>query len=198
MQNVTWPAVVKIARHSLNVEAHSVGDQGRGGHYAFDVGGGARWRGTLDIPALKIADALTFRAFLHSLRGRSGTFYLTMPGLGGTTVAGTNTNVLFPGSDTVELAGSAAAAAKVGDYALVGGNWTSFDPLGPPQLVRIVALSGSTATVRPRLRQTGLLPGLDLAIGAVVGRFRLDMETPAVPIVGERSRELTLQIIEAI
>ena len=80
MRDATWPAAAKIRNWSLAITAHSRGDTGTGGHYAFERGPGAMWTGRLDVPPMCSEDAAEFRAFLHSLRGRSGTFGLPLPG----------------------------------------------------------------------------------------------------------------------
>lgn len=76
MYDVAWPSTAKIAGFSLTVEAHS---RGGGRQGVFDKGAGARWHGSLSVTAAAPADGFAFRAFLHSLRGRAGSFLLRLP-----------------------------------------------------------------------------------------------------------------------
>jgi hypothetical protein len=79
MRHREWPAFAKLRSQSIDVGAHSRGGENRGGHYAFERAPGARFLGTVAVPPMRISDALRFRAFLHSLRGRAGSFRLRMP-----------------------------------------------------------------------------------------------------------------------
>lgn len=75
----TWPAVGKFSTWRFTVEAHSRGATGVSGHYSYERGPGARVTGQLNIVPMCSADAVAFRAFLHSLRGPSGSFFLRLP-----------------------------------------------------------------------------------------------------------------------
>lgn len=79
MKQRKWPVAAKYTGPELTVFAHSRGGTGRGGHYGYERGKGAAWSGRLGVTSMRTADALTFRAFLHSLRGRSGSFYFPAP-----------------------------------------------------------------------------------------------------------------------
>lgn len=66
---VAWPASAHIVDGTPIVNAHTRGAEGSGGHYAFERAPGARIDWSLSVAPMATADALAFRAFLHSLRG---------------------------------------------------------------------------------------------------------------------------------
>lgn len=207
MRNRNFPTFAKIRSGEPTVEAHSRGDQGAGGHYAFAIGGGARVVWNMSIAAMCTPDALEFRAFLHSLRGTGGTFGLKVPGSPVTSgTVGAQSLIVYtdgtthtdgqPYSDSVvsgaALKGSDSvtvtaplASLKAGEFALIGS-----------QLVRVVSVSGNNIFIRPRLRADAPA-GTAVSFGAVVGTFRLSKSAPPVPLVVGRSLELTLEIEEA-
>lgn len=219
MRQRTWPTFAKIKQWALSVAAHSRGDTGFGGGHFFERGPGAQWRGSVEVPAMCTAEALEFRAFLHGLRGRSGTFYLPVPsraGVSGVTGAlGSSSDDTCPlrvdgqaifsdctdftdgtqFSDTWASVGTVPAGETIpvtvtagivaGDFIVVTG-----------QLMRVVAISGGNLTVRPRLRNA-TANGTTFAAGAVSGEFRILTDTPMVPLIPGRSREVQLDVEEA-
>lgn len=213
MRDRTWPTAAKLQSWSLTITAHSRGGAGLGGHYRFERGPGARWQGSFTVVPMCTADALEFRAFLHSLRGRSGSFGIDVPSRAdagtdpchGRTAGktqysdctdytdGTSYTDLWILSDALAVAASAgddtleldsAAGLQAGDTIVAGG-----------QLFRIVSVSGDTLTVRPRVRA-------DISDGAAVARrpinatFRILTDAPIVPLIPGRSRETALEIEE--
>lgn len=213
MRLVSLPGVARFKSWALAVTAHSRGALGVGGHYAFERGPGARVTGEFEFTALKTADALRMRAWLHSLRGRSGTFYAPAPnryivenpcGSSITTMFsdctmfsdGTTFTDFFDGTEAQTTSGSAAAGAssisltsvgsgQVGDWMLVGS-----------QLVRIVSISGGTVGIRPRLR-SAVSSSATVHIGPAVALFRILDDAPIVPLIPGRSREFTVPVEEA-
>jgi hypothetical protein len=231
MQNLTWPPAAKIADHEVTIQAHSRGAATRGGHYFFERGPGARWRARLEVPAMRTSDALTFRAFLHALRGRAGTFLLALPrppASSNRTPRPDGKTQFTDGTDwtdgtafsdqwtfdlqfaTYQLTADAAAgadtitlpaAAATGYTTAVGTFLTVGYPGTDGQLLRLVSIGTPVGdnvalTIRPRLR-VGRPAGTAVMIGRVEGRWRLADETPAVPLLGDRSRPVELEIVEA-
>jgi hypothetical protein len=191
MQNVAWPIAAKVSEWSLTIEAHSRGGEGRGGHYAYERGAGARWRGSLEVLPMATADACAFRAFLHSLRGKSGTFLWAIPAASAA-ISGTLTASASAGAETITVSSAVSGAVQCGPGAfLVVGDLTTTG-----QLVRVTGKAGSVLTIRPRLR-AAYASGAAVSVGRVRGRFRLDQETPAVPLTGHRSHAVELDIAEA-
>lgn len=93
-----WPVAAKVSEWTTAIKAHTRGLAGLGGHYAFTRAPGASWSASVAVPAMRAADALRFRAFLHSLRGRSGSFWFSPPPVLPTAFGQTCPNV---GSNTV-------------------------------------------------------------------------------------------------
>lgn len=212
MQNVEWPSAAKVAGFSLAIEAHSIGGANRGGHSFFGRGPGARWRGSFDVVQMPTETALQFRAFLHSLRGKGGTFLFALPssGIGRKSMFSDGTEFtdstafsdIWVGGFSGELTADAAKGddsiivdSMSASIAVVGGYITLDDP-STGQLLRVVAIDGATLKVRPRLRKA-FLSGTAVAVGRPVGKFRLDQDVPAVPLNGQYSSALTVQVIEA-
>jgi hypothetical protein len=192
MQNVVWPIVAKVAPFVLTVAAHSRGDTGRGGQSLFERGPGAQFKTTLQVVPMLAADALKFRAFLHGLRGRSGSFLLSVENTTTGAAVGTITAAAAADADSVTIDAGLAASSlvKVGAFLLIGME------TGTCQLLRVVSKSGTTLGIRPRLRaQYG--SGSPVTAGRVVGKFRLNQDTPQVPLTGQRSATVSLDIIEA-
>lgn len=215
----TWPAESNLlARWTLAPSSHSRGHTGDTGHGSYERGPGARIVGTVDIPALCIADALKLRAFFHSLRGPYGTFYLLMPRTSGGTDAntqapytdgtyfsdGTTYHDLVGGSGLSGL--NAATAADADTITMYGaaphfvvGAWLVIgDVSGTGQLVQIVSVSGSTScTVRPRLR-SAQPSGANITYDTpVYGLFRLAGDVPIIPLINGRSLPFSVDIEEA-
>ena len=187
----TWPAAAKYSGPELAIVAHSRGGQGRGGHYAFVRGKGAAWAGRLGVVSLGLADAFAFRAFLHSLRGRSGSFYLNMPAESSTPAVGALSATASAGASTLAVTSAiwGSALCKAGAFLTVG------DVSAGGQLLRIVEVSGSNLTVRPHLR-AAQASGAAVVLGRCSGLFRLDQETPIVPLIVGRSLPVEVRIAE--
>lgn len=79
MQNVVVPNALRSSETSLSVMAHSIGDAGAGGDYAFVTGSGPYWQGKISVPSMNADDACDVRGFIHSLRGPNGCFLLKVP-----------------------------------------------------------------------------------------------------------------------
>lgn len=182
-----------IAQRNFSIEAHSRGAEQPGGGQLYAIGGGARWTGDVTVNPMLAADAFKFRAFLHSLRGKSGSFMLPVD----------------PGAalDSVLTATAAAGddeltAEKPAGYTPVVGGWIFVGTAGAGgQLFRIVAIADAgddyTITVRPRARAAF---AVDDAVRwrGVTAPFRLVGATPEVAIIrGGYSTPLQLDIEEA-
>lgn len=221
MRLVTWPTGLdKFARWSVAPVAHTREHLGTTGHGSYERGLGARVAGRLDVVPMCIDDALTLRAFFHSLRGPSGTFYMPMPLASPvsalTTTAPYTDNEYFTDGTTYEdlyqyvsdavqsttlFAGTAADADTIvlnaAPSRFVAGSWAIVGTLpSAGQLVQIVTVSGFTATVRPRLR-AAYLSSTAVSIGAVSGLFRLASDPPELPLIPLRSAPFSVDIEEA-
>lgn len=189
MQNVFWPPAAKISTYSLNVRAHNAGGAGRGGHYAFTRQPGEQWVGSVTVPEMVTTDALVFRAFLHSLRGKGGSFLMPIPGRA-LPFSGTIAADAAVDAESITASSAFAAAVNPGDWVALG------DVQSSGQLLRITSKSGTTLDVRPRIRNA-IASGTAIVGGTVYGRFRLDQDTPPLPLRLGRSSEITIQIAEA-
>ena len=197
MRSLTWPAAARATEYQLSVTGHTRGAPNREGVATFSRGSAARIVGRVSTVALSIADGLAFRAFLHRVRGRAGSFYMAIPGTGygiaTTSVVYTDgtrytdgtaySDALEPTKGLAMLSAAASAGAEtvslesVVGPALAAGQWCALGDLAAGgQLVRIVGVSGSTITVRPRLR-AALADGTAVRFGGVQGLFRF----PAAP-----------------
>lgn len=223
MRLQTWPTSAKIVEREIGIEAHSRGVDQPGGASNHAIGTGARWVGGITVAAMVAATALSFRAFLHSLRGRSGSFMLPADSYLSATTSNplTSTGGLAEYTDDYRfsdgtaysdifaptfapLATAAAVGAtvlevnKIAGVTLVAGQWLYVeDPTGATQLFRATAFStGSTTwtiTVRPRVR-AALIAGSSVEFASITAPFRLASDdTPAVPIVAG-GRSLPVQI----
>lgn len=212
MRRVTWPRAAKIRGFSLNVEAHSRGSSTPDGENTFGVGGGAHFKGKVQIAPMTADDALDFQGFLHSLRGRGGTFYMEIPnGYTSNTLARFTDGTTFADNTTFDdlvagEAGALDASAAIGATSVdigtlsassfaVPGAYMWIGNLGLGQLVQIVSLAGEVATIRPRLR-LAFDAGAPVSVGRVTAEFRLNQNTPALPLTGFRSKDFELAIIE--
>lgn len=218
MRAVPWPSVAKIAEHKLDIAPHYRGGESRYGHTSFEIGSGAHFAGVLSVVPMRSADALTFRAFLHSLRGQAGTFGLALYYVGGALVPASPGGVSLPltgvsgYSDTTEysdgteyadgtITETTLSALAAADAATVSVTSASGIAVGRiisinGQLCRVVSVDGTTVGIRPRLRAAAASGALVTFNGAV-GLFRLDDETPAVPLIVGRSLPVQLKIREA-
>jgi hypothetical protein len=217
MHNRPFPAFARIRAGEPDVEAHSRGGTGAGGHYAFGLGGGARLVWQAVIAPMCTADALEFRAFLHSLRGPSGSVAMVMPTRLATTVGaladytdGTDHTDGTVYDDNVTNApglviGSVTAAAPAGTKSvgtnagfapsLTVGEFIAIATVAGLQVVRVTAVSALFVAFRPRLR-AATVAGAVVHGGPVTGRFRLVGNPPVVPLQNLRSGELTLDLEE--
>jgi hypothetical protein len=213
-----WPAFARIFDQSFGILAHTLGATQAAGTFQQAVSVGSRWLGSISITRMTAQDALRFRAFLHSLRGRAEAFGLPFsnPGIiiaappsvptrysddttytDGTAFADNLPNVgttttLFAGagigSEIIEIAPAGNLNIQVGAILYLG---TSTDG----QLVRVVAIApGITLTIRPRLRRA-YISGEAVALDQFAAPVRLSGATPAMPIVpGGRSEAIVIAI----
>lgn len=222
---LTWPSAAKVIWSEIpNVSAHNRGAANTGGHYAYEIGPGAVFEATISVQPMLAEVACDFRGFLHSLRGRGGTFLLQAgpvrftPDPCGNSFGGkthfTDCTKFTDGTtfaDDYDPAGplpatlSSAISAGASSLSIIGHTGSSLfvagalavigDITNGGQLVRITSVSGATANVIPRVRSAYAV-GAPLKIGNVTGLFRLDQEPPAVPLDGFKSAALTLKISE--
>jgi hypothetical protein len=162
-----------------------VGTSGR-----FEVRSGARFSYSFEIPSMLTTDALEVRAWLHALRGASNVALLkTPPSASGGATTASAANV----GDTVITVASAAAAA-VGNTFVVGDTSSAANFV---QICRVVAVVGSAVTFEPRLR-SNIADATLITFGEAWARFRLDGDTPAVPLVPQRSEPFGLAFEELV
>lgn len=204
-----WPVFAKITDWELSILAHTRGMGTAEGAGKFARGQGAYWAGRLDVAPMGPVNGLKFRAFLHKLRGRTVPFNLRIPGArqtsvlaysytdstdfddgtkysdvgGGSSGFGATTGSLAVGASSVTLTG-VTGTPVVGDYATIGA-----------QLVRIVAVSGSTIEFRPRLRQAAV-SGVLVVFGSVTAAFRLSGTVPFVPFASGYAGAVQVEIEE--
>lgn len=187
----TWPTSAKIREWAISPEAHSVGAAGRGGHYSYERSAGAKWGGSVEVAPMVSNDALTFRAFLHSLNGHNY-FGLKLPGAvyaasPATALVATATAA----GDTSLVIGTISDAARV-----IAGEWVYVGTYPNGQLLKIVSVSGGTTlTVRPRIRAVHSI-GAAVTIGNVTAAFRLRGQVPRVPLIPGQSRSFRVDIEE--
>lgn len=213
MRRVEWPAQAKIRNWSLNVTAHSRGAGGMPSHPKYGRGSGAYFAGSLQIVPMSSDDALDFQGFLHSLRGRGGSFVLSMPsGNDLTSLLSRYTDTTYYTDDTfysdylAAEAGALAAAGGADGETVDIGSLSASDFVTPGaflrigeielgQLVQIVSIAGNVATIRPRLRFPFPI-GTAVYAGRVAAEFRLDQTVPPLPLTGFRSKDFELAIRE--
>lgn len=189
MLNQAWPSAAKVDEWSLLIEGHTRGAASREGAATWSRGQGAHWVGRLSVLPMITADALKFRAFLHSLRGRSGSFLLPIPGVQGVTL-GSRTLAADIAADASSLTLSSSHAS------FVAGAYFTLGALGTDgQLLRVVSVSGTTVTFRPRAR-VAFTAGAAISVGPVSGLFRLAESTPAIPLRVGRSASFGFAIEE--
>lgn len=190
----TWPSTAKLSDWRITIDAHSVGSVGRGGDYSFEKSTGARWVGSVEVAPMVSSNALTFRAFLHSLRGPTTAFAFTLPGAvraTGPTTALVATSALSAGATSM-IIGTIADATRV-----LAGEWLYVGTYPNGQLVQIVSVTGGTTLAfRPALR-AGYSVGAAVSIGNVTAAFRLRGQTPRVPLISGQSRSVRVEIEEA-
>lgn len=187
MRNLTWPSAAKITDWQLSVEAHTRGAPTREGVGTYARGSGARWVGSVSVAPMTLDDAATFRAFLHRLRGRGGSFLMYAPQIGTGAGSGTTTGAAAADAETFTL------TSLTNSGYLVDGCWLSVTSTG--QLLRAYDVTGSTVKFRPRLREA-LSGGASIAFGYVQGIFRLTEQTPAVPFLQAHCPGVVLDIEE--
>lgn len=191
MLELTWPTAARVNGWRLAVEAHTRGVASREGAGTFGRGSGAHLAGEVALAPMTADDALSVRAFLHRLRGRSGSFLLTVPGTefiasGG----GLTSGALAAGASSATLTGIGGTENfKRGTWAVIG------SVTAGGQLVRITSVSGSTMEFRPHLR-AAIGAGTTALWGPVQGLFRLSEQTPIVSIRPEGCPGLVLEIEE--
>lgn len=177
MFDSVWPTAAKIISCRLAIAAHTRGAGSPEGAGTWSRGSGSMFVGRLSVAPMTVDNALTVRAFFHGLRGRGGSFYLTLPGteslsnasysLAGSTAAGS-----VQATMTATLTGTLPVA---GSYALFG------NPSSTGQLVQVISVSDKTITFRPPLRNTQST-FTSVQFGQFRGLFRLSGETPIIAI----------------
>lgn len=199
MRLQAWPAAAKITAQAFAIEAHSRGAVLPSGIGGFEIATGARFTGQVSVAPMLPNDAFAFRAFLHSLRGRGGSFMLPIGAwleatrTGGAPTTSSLASASSAGSDTVSIALATGVTLNAGNLIVVG------DPAFSGQVVRVVSVSvGATisATVRPRLR-VAFGSGALVRFAGMTARCRLVGNPPAVAIAaGGRSLPLQIDIEE--
>lgn len=187
MRDLSWPSIGKIQDWTLAVEAHSRGMPTPGGVGTYARGSGARFVGSVDVAPMTLSDAATFRAFLHRLRGRGGSFSMYVPIR--TTTVGSGTTTAAAAAD----ASSFTLTGLTNSEILVAGVFMSVENTG--QLLRAYAVSGATVSFRPRLR-AALAAGAVINFGYVQGTFRLAEQAPIVPLLQSHCPGFSLDIEE--
>lgn len=203
----TWPSYAKIVDFARGVAAHSRGFTPPAGFLQYKLGGGARWVWDFSVAPILTRDALRFRAFLHSLRGRSGAFEIQLRPASGRACRYTDGTDFTDATtfDDAYTAVASSAAAVAGAGALVFpasalGMFAVGDVIkAGGQLLRVVSVdeSGSiTVGVRPRLRQA-LASGAAVHVYSVTAEFKLATDPPAVSIIpGGRSSPISISAEE--
>lgn len=220
-----WPVAARVVwREPLTLRAHNRGGANAGGHYAHETAPGAVFEAAVEVRPLTADDALDFRGFIHGLRGRGGTFFLPAGPLkiaadpcgnffGGKThftdCTRFSDSTAFSDdyNGAAMVTGATAAALSAGDASLSvsGGIGSSLFPAGGfmvvgdleagGQLVRMTAVSGATVSFVPKLRASHP-SGTAIQVGNVNGLFRLDQETPSIPLDGFKSDAVTIRLCE--
>ena len=226
MQNAPAPAALKWSTWTLALAGHTRGVAGIAGAGQLAAGQGSRWRLSLGIVPMAANDALATRAWLHSLRGRSGSAVIQLlpkqltgpvsssrliiftdgtPFSDGT---GFETITSYNGGTSGVINSALAAGATSGVFNVNDGAMPVVGDLayigsaiaGAGQLVRLTAVSAAgnlvTASFLPALR-AAYAAGEVVAAGTVFGRWRLAGEVPAVPLVNGRSLAFNIDLEEA-
>lgn len=220
MRLIPPPASLKYNQFSLRISAHTRGATPESGHYSFERSPGARWVGSLSILPRPLSDAADIRGWIHSLRGRSGSFYLAIPYHDKPVSSASVTYAIFTDDyyftdgykfddivTTTEGTALLDGAASAGDdvvtldtisdsSVITAGAYMRIGDCATGQLVQIVSVSGSDVTIRPRLREAWA-DNTPVGIGQPLGRFRLAGAVPTVPMIVGRSLEFELEIEEA-
>ena len=217
------PLALKIQKWTLTLVGHTRGVVGQSGAGQTAEGDGARWRFSASIPAMALADARAARAWLHSLRGQSGTCLVRVPGRmltltppalnddnDSTTLTDDDGTTLLTDDDLADTDGTGvtSAASAAGDTtatitnattgALVAGTlaYIGVPGEGTGQLVRVVSVASTTITFQPKLRAAAAA-GTRVAFGRVFGHWRLAGDPPEIPFVNSRSLPFVLELEEA-
>jgi hypothetical protein len=202
MQNVAAPAALKWSKWSLELVGHTRGLVTTTGDGRAAEGQGARWRLSLDVVPMKTADALAVRAWLHSLRGRSGTCLIHLlpyiGGPGGLASAGSGTlNATAAAASRTVVVSSVVHGAFQEGRLLYAGSATA----GAGQLFRIVGVSSSgnihTCTVEPAVRVAIASGQVAYGGSGMATRWRLAGDSPAIPMTNLHSLPFTLELEEA-
>lgn len=225
-RGLDWPSAARVVwSEPLTLHAHNRGSANTGGHYAYETAPGAVFEATVEVKPMCAGDALDFRGFIHGLRGRGGNFFLQAgPARSapdpcgdlfegkthftdctefsdGTTFSenyngltaratGTLTGAASAGATQITISGDTdSELLAVGAFMVIG----NLEDGG--QLVRITAVSGGTVDFIPKLR-AAKDSAEAVQIGNVLGLFRLDQETPAIPLDGFKSGPVSIKISE--
>lgn len=208
MRSVSFPTFAKWRGGLPSVEAHSRGGAGLFGHEAYELAGGARVVWSFEVVSMKTSDALKFRAFLHSLRGSSGSFTIGLPPANRSFTVSAYSDDTLHSDDTPYADGgaayygttSASASSGANSMTVTGftptpGEWMQVVTASGNQTVHVSGVSGSTVTFRPAIR-AAVASGAAVVFGAPPITMRLIGATPVLSLVNGYSKPLTLDCEE--
>lgn len=193
MRNTFPPATLKYRAWSLTLSQHTRGAAEGVAHYAYARGRGARWVARMEIVPCSVADGLTNRAWLHSLRGRAGTFYLTTRAANAQTAA---QGQAILAAEAAEGASEMSLTITANGGALQPGTFALITTTIGDQLVQVATVSGGTVSFRPRLRASVAVSSL-VKFGVVQAEFRLAGAVPKIPFRLDHAESWQLEIEEA-
>lgn len=131
---LAWPSEIQVKTSSFELvsKESSTASMYSGAEKIYRFGDYLRW--TVTLPMLTEAQAKTFRAFILSLQGRSGTFWFSPP-------EHDNATTGFLGSATVNLTERnkilTLSHSVSGNISLRAGDWLWFQELG--QMVMVIS-----------------------------------------------------------
>ncbi len=193
MRGTTVPATLKYREWALSIAHHTRSGPHDAAHYSFTGGRGARWVGQWQCVPSTIADGLKHRAWLHSLRGRSGSFNLVMrPMPKGPPYCTATTTGGAEGATSLTLSSPSAPGA------IVAGAFATVVTATATQLIQIdsaTVAASPVITFRPALRSAAA-SGAAVVVGACVAEFRLSGATPKIPFRLDRADAFTIEFEE--
>jgi hypothetical protein len=152
---------------------------------------GSFWEAQVELPRMVRADAEVWIAFLLSLHGRSGSFFLGDPA--GRTALGTASGVTVNGASQTgnTLAVSGSGTIQAGDYLQLGSGITT-------RLHKNLTTQALPATldIFPRLRESPT-NGSSVVLASAVGTFRLKDNVTSFAIDVAKTYGITFNAIEA-
>lgn len=194
MRGTSIPETLKYRDWTLTIAHHTRGGPSDAiAPTSFALGLGAKWSGRLQCVPSTIADGLKHRAWLHSLRGQSGSFYMRMrPMPKGPPYCTATTTGAAAGATTLALSSlSAAGAVSVGAFVTV----VTATATQLIQIDSVTAGASPTITFRPALRSDAA-NGAAVVIGACTAEFRLAGATPRIPLRLDRADAFTIDFQE--